>query len=82
MNAKNLTARSFKPLLKRAKLPNIRFHDLRHTFATLMLQNGEHPKVVQEMLGHATIAITMDTYSHVLLNMQRDAVDRLGVLLS
>jgi site-specific recombinase XerD len=47
-----------------------------------MLQNGEHPKVVQEMLGHATIAITMDTYSHVLLNMQRDAVDRLGVLLS
>ena len=82
MNAKHLTARSFKPLLKRAKLPNIRFHDLRHTFATLMLQNGEHPKVVQEMLGHATIAITMDTYSHVLPNMQRDAVDRLGVLLS
>jgi integrase len=82
MNAQNLTARSFKPLLKRAKLPNIRFHDLRHTFATLMLQNGEHPKVVQEMLGHATIAITMDTYSHVLPNMQRDAVDRLGVLLS
>jgi integrase len=82
MNAKNLTARSFKPLLKRAKLPNIRFHDLRHTFATLMLQNGEHPKVVQEMLGHATIAITMDTYSHVLPNMQRDAVERLGILLS
>ena len=82
MNAKNLTARSFKPLLKRANLPNIRFHDLRHTFATLMLQNGEHPKVVQEMLGHATIAITMDTYSHVLPNMQRDAVERLGILLS
>jgi integrase len=68
--------------LKRANLPNIRFHDLRHTFATLMLQNGEHPKVVQEMLGHATIAITMDTYSHVLPNMQRDAVARLGTLLS
>ena len=47
-----------------------------------MLQNGEHPKVVQEMLGHATIAITMDTYSHVLPNMQRDAVERLGILLS
>ena len=77
MNAKNLTARSFKPLLKKAGLPDIRFHDLRHTFATLMLQNGEHPKVVQEMLGHATIAITMDTYSHVLPNMQRDAVERL-----
>ena len=82
MNAKNLTARSFKPLLKKAGVPDIRFHDLRHTFATLMLQNGEHPKVVQEMLGHATIAITMDTYSHVLPNMQRDAVARLGTLLS
>jgi integrase len=82
MNAKNLTARSFKPLLKRAGLPDIRFHDLRHTLATLMLQNGEHPKVVQEMLGHATIAITMDTYSHVLPNMQRSAVERLGELLS
>jgi integrase len=81
MNAKNLIARSFKPLLKRAGLPDIRFHDLRHTFATLMLRNGEHPKVVQEMLGHATIAITMDTYSHVLPNMQRDAVERLGALL-
>jgi integrase len=81
MNAKNLSARSFKPLLARAELPNIRFHDLRHTFATLMLQNGEHPKVVQEMLGHASIAITMDTYSHVLPNMQQDAVSRLGALL-
>ena len=81
MNGKNLTSRSFKPLLKLAGLPNIRFHDLRHTFATLMLQNGEHPKVVQEMLGHATIAITMDTYSHVLPNMQSDAVNRLEVLL-
>jgi integrase len=82
MNAKNLTARSFKRVLKYAGLRDIRFHDLRHTFATLMLQNGEHPKVVQEMLGHATIAITMDTYSHVLPDMQRDAVARLGVLLT
>ncbi|HSK85242.1 MAG TPA: tyrosine-type recombinase/integrase [Rubrobacter sp.] len=69
-------------LLKLAGLPNIRFHDLRHPFATLMLQNGEHPNVVQEMLGHATIAITMDIHSHVLPNMQRDAVARLGVLLN
>jgi integrase len=81
MNAKNLIARSFKPLLKHSGLPDIRFHDLRHTFATLMLQNGEHPKVVQEMLGHASIAITLDTYSHVLPNMQQDAVNRLGALL-
>ncbi len=76
-----MISRSFKPLLKRAKLPNIRFHDLRHTFATLILRNGEHPKVVQEMLSHATIAITMDTYSHLLPNMQREAAARLGSLL-
>ena len=58
-----------------------RFHDLRHTFATIMLQNGEHPKVVQEMLGHAQISETMDTYSHVLPNMQDSAVERLDQLL-
>ncbi len=72
---------SFKPLLKLAKLPSIRFHDLRHTAATLMLAGGEHPKVVQEMLGHSQISVTMDTYSHVLPTMQRQAVDRLGDLL-
>ena len=72
----------YKPLLKRAGLPDIRFHDLRHTAATLMLSGGEHPKVVQEMLGHSNISMTMDTYSHVLPTMQRAAVDRLGKLLT
>jgi integrase len=62
--------------------PNLLFHDLRHTFATLMLKGGEHPKVVQEMMGHATINITLDTYSHVLPDMQDNAADRLGALLS
>jgi integrase len=76
-----IPATDFKRLLERADLPCIRFHDLRHTFATLMLQNGEHPKVVQEMLGHATISITLDIYSHVLPNMQSAAVERLGALL-
>ena len=61
--------RSFKPLLKRAGLPPIRFHDLRHTAATLFLSKGVHPKFVQELLGHATISQTMDTYSHVLPGM-------------
>ena len=61
--------RSFKPLLKRAGLPPIRFHDLRHTAATLLLSKGVHPKFVQELLGHATISQTMDTYSHVLPGM-------------
>lgn len=74
-------ADNFKPLLKTAGLPKIRFHDLRHTAATLMLSGGEHPKVVQEMLGHANIGMTMDTYSHVQPTMQREAVDRLGTLL-
>ena len=71
----------FKPLLKRAGLPDIRFHDLRHTMATLLLSQGEHPKVVQERLGHSQIGITMDTYSHVLPGMQRAAADRLDAAL-
>ncbi len=65
----NLTYRSFMPLLGRAGLPRMRVHDLRHT-ATLLLGKGVHPKVVQEMLGHSTITQTMDTYSHVLPDMQ------------
>ena len=69
--------RSFKKLLKRAELPRMRFHDLRHSFATLMLDAGEHPKIVQEMLGHTKIATTLDTYSHVLKGMQEEAVSRL-----
>jgi len=77
----NFTRRSFKPLLQKAKLPDIRFHDLRHTAATLLLSQGVHPKVVQEMLGHATIVITLDTYSHVLPSMQQEAVAKLDELL-
>lgn len=49
--------------------PHIRFHDLRHTCATLLLAKGVHPKFVRELLGHATIAITLDTYSHVMPGM-------------
>jgi integrase len=54
-------------------LPEIRFHDLRHTCATLLLTRNVNPKIVSEMLGHATIAITLDTYSHVLPNMRDHA---------
>jgi integrase len=65
----NLRAASFKPLLKRAGLPDICFHDLRHTCATLLLSRGHHPKLVQELLGHASVALTLDRYSHVLPGM-------------
>jgi integrase len=69
VNPENLVKRSFKPLLQQAGLPEIRFHDLRHTCATLLLGGGVHPKFVQELLGHATIAMTLDTYSHFLPSM-------------
>jgi integrase len=62
-------------LLARAGLPHVRFHDLRHAHATLMLLRGVHPKIVSERLGHASVGITLDTYSHVL---QRCKLRRLG----
>jgi integrase len=74
-------AQQYKPLLKRAKLPPIRFHDLRHTSATLLLSQGVHPKVVQERLGHSQISVTLDTYSHVLPTMQLEAATKFDELL-
>ena len=68
----------FKALLLKAGLPDIRFHDVRHSAATLLLSVGVHPKVVQEILGHSQISITMDVYSHVLPGMQQDAMSRLN----
>ncbi len=78
VNPENLVKRSFKPLLKRAALPEIRFHDLRHTCATLLLGRGVHPKIVQELLGHATIAMTLDTYSHYIPSMGDQASGAMG----
>ena len=74
--------RQFDRQLERAKVPTVRFHDLRHTHATLMLQQGVHPKVVSERLGHASIQITLDTYSHVLPGLQDAAAERLDEWLS
>ena len=65
----NLCSRSFKPLLKKAGLPDIRFHDLRHTCATLLLVEGVHPKYVQALLGHASVGLTLDLYSHWMPSM-------------
>ena len=60
----NLDRRSFKPLLKKAGMPDIRLHDLRHTCATVLLSEGVNPKFVQKLLGHEDIKLTLDTYSH------------------
>jgi integrase len=73
LDRRYLTSCRYKALLKRAELPMIRFHDLRHTCATLLLSKNVNPKIVSEMLGHASIAITLDTYSHVLPNMRDQA---------
>ena len=69
MRQHTLTRGSFERLLQRARPPRIRFHDLRHTCATLLLGKGVHPGLAQELLGHATISITLNTYSHVLPGM-------------
>jgi integrase len=76
--------RSFARLLTRAGLSDrgLRFHDLRHTCATLLLSKNVNPKVVSEMLGHATIDIMLDTYSHVLLNMRDQAAAAMEEALS
>jgi len=80
IEATNLVSRSFQPLLKRAGVPRIRFHDLRHTAATLLLGKGIHPKIVSEMLGHSSIAITLDIYSHVIPTMQKQAATTMDAL--
>lgn len=67
--------------MKTVDVPRIRLHDLRHTWATLALRAGVHPKVVQERLGHANISITMDTYSHVMPDMQESAAELVAALV-
>lgn len=77
----NLTRRHFKPLLEAAGLPPMRLYDLRHTAATLLLAAGEHPKIVSERLGHSTVTLTLDTYSHVLPEMQTATAEKLEGML-
>lgn len=81
MSIRNLERRHFKPTLKRAKLPDIRLYDLRHTCATTLLVQGQDPKTVSEWLGHSSVAFTLDTYGHVMESMKRDAAKRLGQAL-
>ena len=73
--------KQFKRYAKRAELPEIRFHDLRHTHASLLLEQGIHPKVVSERLGHSQISITLDTYTHVIPSLQEQATDQFDKLI-
>lgn len=82
LNLRNLTQRHFRPILKAAGVSEtLRVYDLRHSCATLLLGAGENPKVVSERLGHASIVLTLDTYSHVLPSMQQAATEKLEGLL-
>jgi integrase len=80
INPANLR-RSFNRLIEKAGLPKIRFHDLRHTHATLLLAEGINVKVISERLGHSNIKITLDTYSHVLPIMQEEAIKKLDAIM-
>lgn len=71
---------TFRRACERADVPRIRLHDLRHTMASLALEAGIHPKVVQEQLGHSAIAVTLDTYSHVPQAVRRDSADKIAGL--
>ncbi|MGF2712597.1 tyrosine-type recombinase/integrase [Bacillus cereus] len=73
--------RGFKSIIKKADIPKIRFHDMRHTHATLLLLQGVNPKIVSERLGHADVRITLDTYSHLLPSMQKDTAIKFGEML-
>ena len=77
----NSLDKAFQKAVRDVGVPYISFHGLRHTFATTLLANNVNPKIVQEMLGHATIKTTMDTYSHVLPNMQKEAAKQLSAVL-
>lgn len=74
-------SREFDRRVARLQLPRITLHGLRHTWATLALRAGVHPKVVQERLGHSTIGVTLNTYSHVSAGMQSDAADKVAGLI-
>jgi integrase len=73
----NVLSRSFKPLLERAGLPDVRFHDLRHSYATKLLSSGADAKIIQAQLGHARIGVTLDTYAHLIPSLAKGAVRKL-----
>jgi len=77
-DAMNMLKRQFLPALRRAGLPRMRFHDLRHTYASLLIDQGEHPKYIQTQMGHSSINVTMDVYGHLMNSVKRESANRLG----
>ena len=77
LDGDNLRHRVFYPLLEKADVPRIRFHDIRHTFASLLLQNGESLAYVKDQMGHASIQTTVDVYGHLVPGANWNAVNRL-----
>ena len=77
LNGDNLRHRVFYKTLVKAGLRRVRFHDLRHTFASLLLQQSESPTYVKEQMGHSSIQVTVDIYGHFIPGANRQAVDRL-----
>ncbi len=77
-NHGNLLRRGFYPALRRAKLKHIRFHDLRHTYASLLIANREHPKYIQDQMGHSSIQVTMGIYGHLMKGTNTQAAEKLA----
>ena len=77
-NAANLLYRRFFPALRRAGLTRMRFHNLRHTYTSLLIAQGEHPKYIQSQLGHSSINVTMDIYGHLMETVNHEAAGKLG----
>lgn len=82
LEMRNLVRRHFNQILKQSNVPRIRLYDLRHTCATMLLSFGINPKVVSERLGHSSIILTLDTYSHVLPDMQANAAEQIEAMLT
>ncbi len=81
MDARNMLRDIFYPALRRSGLPRIRFHDLRHTYASLLIKQGEHPKYIQQQMGHSSIKVTLDTYGHLMEATNYEAAKKLGEII-